>query len=126
MCPVHYWHIVYIMQVITEDLQARGEGNGLNFFGGYSDPHLKAWGKARSILEKRNVRLAEAARAMTQIATYDVPAIRKDMHALEKRIKDAVRKHQDYERGITESERKLQESCKELRIDGVSFRAEVQ
>ncbi|KAG8462947.1 hypothetical protein KFE25_001720 [Diacronema lutheri] len=93
--------------------------------GGYADPTMKAWAAIGALYGRDNLHVAELCQRLVHNATYELPAVRKELELAETSLQDAMRKRQDAVRALDLSRERLRAECAKLGISGRQPRVEI-
>ncbi|DAZ92844.1 TPA: hypothetical protein N0F65_012515 [Lagenidium giganteum] len=124
--PTHDELTYFDCKHIVECLAATEEGANKNFFGQYTSPVMRSWSALVRSYETQNIFAAECARILTQNTAYEIPFLKRAVHANEKQVAENNRKILELRKSIAEYRKKLEASCASIGIKGDSFRYELQ
>lgn len=110
---------------IIEELIKSDEGKEKNFFGNFSSPVIKEWLALKELFQNENLHIVDLGKIISQNTTFEIPALKKNIAALENLYKDDLQKVNDYKTAIKGAERDYIYHCEKIGIKGQNLEKEV-
>lgn len=113
-------------EIFSKLLKSNEAEKGKTLLGNYSSQLLYEWDRLINLYERQNLHIADCAKNLVQIGSYESPALKAQLHTFEKQAQDYRYKEISIKEHIDKNQKLFQELCKKMGITGKRIREELK
>ena len=99
---------------------------GKTILGNWSSQVLYDWSKLVKLYEKDNLHIADCAKQLVQLGSYEIPAFKSQIKSCEKQLKDFIYREQSIKESIQKQQKLFSDNCKKHQVSGQKIRQELK